>query len=74
MGEIKDGDDPICPTNDYLMSPGGHRCLIPTLVWKPAHSPAGIVIGQAEYPSFGQIQIEGGSGFVPYDYLCQKNK
>jgi hypothetical protein len=70
--EIKDGDDPTCRTNDYFLSPGGYLCPIPTLMWKPAHSTTGTVIGQVEYPFFGQIQTKGGSGFLPYGYLCQK--
>jgi hypothetical protein len=72
--EVKDGDDPTCRTNDYFLSPAGYQSIVPTVIWKPAHSPPGTVEGQAEYPSFGLIQIKGGSGLIPYDYLCQKDE
>jgi hypothetical protein len=72
--EIKDGDDTTCRTNDYFLSPAGYRCPISTLMWKPAHSPTDAVIGQAEYPSITQIQMKGGSRFIPYDYLCRKDE
>jgi hypothetical protein len=69
--EIKNGDDPTCRANDHFLSSTGNHSPIPTLMWKPAHSPPGTVRHQAVYPSFDQIQSKGGTAFIRvYDYLC----
>jgi hypothetical protein len=69
--EIKDGDDPTGCTYVHLLTPEGNLSLIPTLMWKPAHSPPGTVKHQAEDPSFGRIQIKCGTTFIRCSYLCQ---
>jgi hypothetical protein len=69
--EIKDGDDPTGCTNDHFLTPEGNLSLVLRLMWKPAHSPPGTVKHQAENPSFGRIQIKGGTTFIRCSYLCQ---
>jgi hypothetical protein len=71
--KVKECYEPAFCTNNYLLSPPDDVSTVPTLTWKPTHSPRATVERYAVYPPSARIESKGDTASIRVsDHLCER--